>query len=95
MVLEMRGLDFYLQCSLRHCILGRGNQVSIWSVCLNRELISLGQTNSFSPDGEKCFFVFKVRKRQQASDLYCLKFRPYFCFTSHLSFLFAKWLVMS
>lgn len=55
MVLEMRGLDFYLQCGFRHCMLGRGNQVSIWSVCWNREHISLCWTNSFSPDGEKCF----------------------------------------
>lgn len=63
-VLGMRGSDFYLQCIFRHCILGRGNEVSTWSICLNRELSSSSQT--VSPGGERCFLVFKVRKRQQA-----------------------------
>ena len=65
-VLGIRDADFYLQYIFRHCILGRGNEVNTWSICLNRELISSSQANSVSPDGERRFLVFKVRKRQQA-----------------------------
>jgi len=65
-VLGMRGSGFYLQCTFRHCVLGRGNEVSTWSICLNRELISSSQTNSVSPDGERRYLVFKVRKSQLA-----------------------------
>lgn len=75
MVLGMRDSDFYLQCIFRHCIFGRGNEVSTWSICLNRELISSSQTNSVSPDGERCFLVFKVRKKPQAQIEYYLKFK--------------------
>lgn len=38
-VLGITDPDFYLQCGVSHCILGRGNKVSKWSICLSRELI--------------------------------------------------------
>lgn len=38
-VLGIRGSDFYLQYVFSHCILRRGNKVSIGSICLSRELI--------------------------------------------------------
>lgn len=65
-VLGMRDSGFHLKCIFRHFILGRDNEVSTWSIYLNRELMFSSQTHSVSPHGERHFLVFKVRKRQQA-----------------------------
>lgn len=59
-VLGLTDSDFYLLCGFSHCILGRGNKVSIWSICLGRELILV---NSVFSDCGRHALVFKVRKR--------------------------------